>query len=162
MWIERNLRYDLWLIMAVVALVGAGIVMIYSTSSISAHHTMSGQSAFFLKRQIMFAFIGLGAMLVAMRVNHERLRIVTMPMLGLFMGAAWIAADFFLTRRTRRSISAGRAALYGVLLGLIVGMMMAGFRGFTMAGGSTLFNYFTMGIGGMGAWLHRRLAGRTG
>lgn len=87
--------------------------------------------------------------------------IVTFPMLGLFMGAAWIAAAYFLARRTGRAIPAGRAALYGALMGLIVGLLMAGFRGFTMAGGSTLFNYFTIGIGAMGAWLHSLLAGRA-
>ncbi len=87
--------------------------------------------------------------------------IVTFPMLGLFIGAVWILAEFFLVRKKGRSLSAARAALYGALLGTLAGMSMSGFRGFTMAGGSTLFNYYTLGIGAVGAWLHRLLAGRA-
>jgi len=83
MWIERDLRYDLWLIMGVVVLVGIGIVMIYSTSSIPAQHNLSGQSAYFLKRQIIFAGLGLAAMIAAMHLNHEKLRLFTMPLLVL-------------------------------------------------------------------------------
>ncbi len=81
MWIERGLRYDLWLIAGVVSLLGIGIVMIYSTSSIPAHYNLSGQSAFFLKRQIMFALLGMGAMIAAMHFNHEMLQKLTIPML---------------------------------------------------------------------------------
>jgi len=80
MWIERNLRYDPWLIAGVMALTGIGVVMIYSTSSISAHHNLQGQSAFFLKKQLVFAALGVAAMLAAMRVNHEKLRILAPPM----------------------------------------------------------------------------------
>jgi cell division protein FtsW len=81
MLIERNLRYDLWLIMGVVALLGIGIVMIYSASSIPAQHNLSGQSAYFLQRQIMFACLGIAAMLGAMHVNYEKLLLITVPLL---------------------------------------------------------------------------------
>jgi cell division protein FtsW len=83
MIIERNLRYDLWLIMGVVALLGIGIVMIYSASSIPAQHNLSGQSAYFLQRQIIFAGLGIAAMLGAMHVNYEQLRLITVPFLAL-------------------------------------------------------------------------------
>ena len=38
MWFERDLRYDLWLMLSVMGLIGLGIVMIYSTSAIPAEH----------------------------------------------------------------------------------------------------------------------------
>ena len=62
---------------------------------------------------------------------------------------------------------AQKKLIVGGLLGLIgffvtgVVFGLAGGRGFTVAGGSTLFNYFPMGVGAMGAWLHRLLAARA-
>ena len=74
MWFERDLKYDLWLIMAVVGLVGIGIVMIYSTSSIAADHLYQGNGTFFLKKQLISAGIGTIAMFAAMHFNYEKLK----------------------------------------------------------------------------------------
>lgn len=123
---------------------------------------MLGLVGFFLTG-IVFAFLYLFIMgtVLGKRGWENVGAIVTFPMLALFMAMAWIAAEFYFLRRKGRSLSAGRTALYGALLGTLVGFSMSGFRGFTMAGGSTLFNYYTLGIGAMGAWLHRLLAGRA-
>ncbi len=121
-----------------------------------------GLVGFFLTG-IAFAFLYLFIMgtVLGQRGWENVGAIVTFPMLGIIMGAVWIAAEFYFARRKGRVLSSGRAALYGALLGTLVGMSMSGFRGFTMAGGSTLFNYYTLGIGAVGAWLHRLLAGRA-
>ena len=87
--------------------------------------------------------------------------IVTFPVLAIVMGALWLALDWALRRRSGAALPAGRAALFGALLGLTIGFVMAGARGFTTAGGSTLFNYFTIAIGGLGAWLQNLLAKRA-
>lgn len=83
MWVERNLRYDLWLLVGVITLAGLGIVMIYSTSSIPAEHFLRGQGAYFLKKQLMALVLGLGAMIATMHVNHEKLKLLAWPLLIL-------------------------------------------------------------------------------
>lgn len=80
-WIEKDLRFDLWLTMGVVSLTGIGIVMIYSTSSITAEHLFNGQSTFFLKRQLISMLLGMTAMAIAMHVNYEKLALVVWPLL---------------------------------------------------------------------------------
>ena len=83
MWFERDLRYDLWLVLGVLSLLGIGVVMIYSTSSIPALHNLHGQSAFFLKRQLIAAAVGMVAMVVAMHFDYENLRHLALPFLVL-------------------------------------------------------------------------------
>ncbi len=67
---------DVYLFSATVALIGIGIVMIYSSSAIVALEWF-GDSAFFLKRQLLWAALGLGAMYVALTVHYPRLRRLT-------------------------------------------------------------------------------------
>lgn len=66
---------------AIVALVGFGIVMVYSASAIEAtvrYH----DPEFFLKRQLMFGGLGLGVMWLVSRIDYHRLRSLTYPVLG--------------------------------------------------------------------------------
>lgn len=83
MWIERNLRFDLWLLVGVISLTGLGLIMIYSTSSIPAEHMMAGQGAFFLKKQLLALLVGIAAMVGAMHFNHEKLKRLVWPLLLL-------------------------------------------------------------------------------
>jgi cell division protein FtsW len=57
-----------------------GIVMVYSASSVAAQ-AQYHDAAYFLKRQIVYAVIGLAAMSVAWKVHYARLRAWTVPML---------------------------------------------------------------------------------
>ncbi len=81
MWIERDLRFDPWIILTVTCLMGIGVIMIYSTSSIPADHLYQGKGTFFLKRQLVFAALGMAGMLFAMHVNHEKLSLLVWPMI---------------------------------------------------------------------------------
>lgn len=90
MWFEKGLKYDLWLILGAAGLAGLGIVMIYSTSSITAHQVMHGQSAFFLKKQLISAAIGILIMFAAMRLNYEKLMYLAWP--GLIVSILLLAA----------------------------------------------------------------------
>jgi cell division protein FtsW len=81
MWIERDLRFDLWLLLAVLGLTGIGIVMIYSTSSIPAEHLFGAKSTYFLKKQLLSALVGIAAMALAMHLNYERLEVLVWPLL---------------------------------------------------------------------------------
>ncbi len=70
------------LFLTVLALTSTGIVMVYSASSI-ASQTQFHDSAWFLKRQLMYAAVGLVAMSVAWRLHFEKLRRITLPLLAL-------------------------------------------------------------------------------
>ena len=74
-------KADRWLLAATVVLVGLGIVMIYSASAIRAQERF-GDPTFFLKRQAIWAALGLVAMVWAVTWDLTRFRRVT-PILFL-------------------------------------------------------------------------------
>ena len=80
----RKLKWDRWLFVTTLALVVVSIVMVFSASKVLAAEKY-GQPNLFLIKQAMFAVIGVGAMLVAMRVDYERYRNprVVLPILAL-------------------------------------------------------------------------------
>jgi cell division protein FtsW len=80
----RKLKWDRWLFVTTLALVVVSIVMVFSASKVLAAEKY-GQPNLFLIKQAMFAVIGVGAMLVAMRVDYERYRDprVVLPILAL-------------------------------------------------------------------------------
>lgn len=63
-------HYDRTLFVAVMALVIIGVVMVYSSSSVVALRKY-GDPAYFMKRQMMWAVIGLAFMALAMRTDHR-------------------------------------------------------------------------------------------
>jgi len=67
---------DYWLFLTVVALLGIGVVMVYSASAIVAFEQY-GDSAFFFKRQLIWTGLGLAALLILQRIHYERLRRLT-------------------------------------------------------------------------------------
>src|SRR3989337_447742 len=77
---------DVYLFAATVALIGIGIVMIYSASAIVALDWF-GDSAFFLKRQLLWSVLGLGVMSVSLTIHYQRLRRIT-PALLLLVAVA--------------------------------------------------------------------------
>src|SRR3989304_297894 len=80
---------DVSLFAATVALIGIGIVMIYSASAIVALDWF-GDSAFFLKRQLLWSVLGLGVMSVSLTIHYQRLRRIT-PALLLLVAVALVA-----------------------------------------------------------------------
>ncbi len=68
---ERG-RFDRVLLFAILALVVGSVVMVYSASSVVALTTYD-DPAFFMKRQVLWALIGLALMMVVMRIDHRRL-----------------------------------------------------------------------------------------
>jgi len=65
----------------VIALVGFGVVMVYSASAIDATVQFKDPQ-FFLKRQAVYAVVALFVMWVASRIDYQRLRPLTYPILG--------------------------------------------------------------------------------
>ncbi len=66
-------HYDTALLAAILALVVGSVVMVYSSSSVVALTTYD-DPAYFMKRQIMWAVIGLALMALAMRMDHRVLQ----------------------------------------------------------------------------------------
>jgi cell division protein FtsW len=66
---------------AAIALLGFGVVMVYSASAVEATTTFKNPQ-YFVLRQAIFAVVGLGLMLGVSRIDYHRLRPFTYPILG--------------------------------------------------------------------------------
>jgi cell division protein FtsW len=79
---KGNKRFDYILLLAVLALVGFGIVMVYSTSAILAGDRF-GDPYYFLKRQALYAGFGFVLMILMMFFPYEMLKRFAYPILIL-------------------------------------------------------------------------------
>lgn len=64
---------DFWLLASIIGLLAIGIVMVYSAGSVLGFHNY-GDSFYFVKRQLLFAVLGLIAMFFTMNFDYRRLR----------------------------------------------------------------------------------------
>lgn len=78
---ERSGPVDPVLAAIVVALIGFGVVMVYSASVIEAT-VVFRDAQYFLKRQAVFAGVSLVVIAVLSRIDYRRLRPLTYPVLG--------------------------------------------------------------------------------
>ena len=65
----------------VIALIGFGVVMVYSASAIEAtvrHH----DAQFFLKKQATYALLAIFTMWITSRIDYKKLKVLTYPILG--------------------------------------------------------------------------------
>jgi cell division protein FtsW len=81
---RRRGTVDLVLAAAAIALLGFGVVMVYSASIIEAT-TVFRNPQYFLIRQSIFATLGLFIMLAVSRIDVHRLKPFTYPILGVVM-----------------------------------------------------------------------------
>lgn len=79
---RKSLPYDPLLLFAVLALVGFGLVMVYSASAVMAQDKL-GDGFYFLKRQALAAGFGVLAMAGAMRLGYRRMARLAYPLLVL-------------------------------------------------------------------------------
>lgn len=73
---------DTVLVSAVLSLLALGIVMVYSASAVSAEVHFD-DSYYFLKRQLMWTAIALGAMVFAMRIDYHVWKKLAVPILAV-------------------------------------------------------------------------------
>lgn len=102
---------DFWLMASIFGLLAIGIVMVYSAGSVLAFHDY-GDSFYFVKRQALFAVLGLIAMFFMMKVDYRILKkyakllllicfvllvIVLIPGIGVVRGGArsWLGISSF-------------------------------------------------------------------
>ncbi len=79
---EHKTGYDLALLFITFALLGIGLVMLYSSSSIMAQERF-GDSMYFLKRQILFVLLGLAALITCKNLPYAVYRRLVYLILGL-------------------------------------------------------------------------------
>ncbi len=79
---DRTMRYDVTLLFCVLFLVGIGIVMVYSASSALALKKF-GSDTYFLKRQALYASMGLLALVLCGHIPLGIYRSLTYPLLGI-------------------------------------------------------------------------------
>ncbi len=78
--VSMPVRYDAGLLLSVLFLVGCGIVMVYSASSALALGKF-GNDAFFLKRQVLFALLGIAALVICSHLPYRFYRLLVYPLL---------------------------------------------------------------------------------
>lgn len=71
---------DTVLVSAVLILLALGIVMVYSASSVSAE-VHFGDAYYFLKRQLIWTVLAIGAMLIVMRIDYHWWQTLSVPIL---------------------------------------------------------------------------------
>jgi cell division protein FtsW len=77
---RRQGHWDLTLLILTLVLVGFGLIMIYSASSILAMRSY-GDSYYFIKRQLLWAGLGFGGMWFLARTSYEKYRDLVLPLL---------------------------------------------------------------------------------
>lgn len=102
---------DLWMIAATLGILAIGVVMVYSASAVAAFHDY-GDKFYYVKRQLLFAAMGVAAMFATMNVDYVRLRkwafagliicfamllVVLVPGIGVVRGGArsWLGIGSF-------------------------------------------------------------------
>lgn len=76
----RSKSPDFILFFAVIALLGMGVIMVYSSSAVSAHVNFD-DSYYFLKRQMMWTVLGVTAMLFTMHIDYHAWRKLAKPIM---------------------------------------------------------------------------------
>ncbi len=90
--IDHPLYFDVFLLFPVLILTGIGVVMVYSASSHIAA-VKFGDSAYFLKKQVIFALVGIGLMVLCRYLNYRLWRVLAYVVLAgafVFLGAVYI------------------------------------------------------------------------
>ena len=89
-------RIDERLLFAYLLTIMVGLVMVYSTSSMLAESRF-GSHLFFLRHQLMWAVISIGAMFLILKMNLERLAIYSAP--GLLLTLLLLSLVFLMPAR---------------------------------------------------------------
>jgi len=73
---------DFIIFVTTLTLLGIGLVMVFSSSAVTAG-VRYGDPYFFFKRQLLWAVIGIIAMIVVMKINYLRLREFALPLMAI-------------------------------------------------------------------------------
>jgi cell division protein FtsW len=76
---------DFWMIAATIGILAIGVVMVYSASAVAAFHDY-GDPYYYVKRQAVFALLGIAAMFVTMNIDYQAWRKWAVPALLICFG----------------------------------------------------------------------------
>lgn len=74
-------KLDVPFLLLVIVILTIGLVMLFSASYTYAYYNQGGDSAYFFKRQLIFAVVGVVAMLLVSKVRYDYFKIFVMPAL---------------------------------------------------------------------------------
>jgi len=122
----RTLKSDKMLFWAALLLVCTSVVMVYSASAVQADSAYQA-SYHLLVRQLIWALLGLGLLLVVMRIDYHQLRRPAVIWALLAVTVAALAAVFLFTprRNTYRWISVGSLSWQPSELAKVVAVVFA-------------------------------------
>ncbi|MGI6468828.1 MAG: putative lipid II flippase FtsW [Syntrophomonadaceae bacterium] len=69
---------DLILFLTALTLLGIGLIMVFSSSAVTAS-VRYGDAYYFFKRQVLWSIIGIGALLITMKINYQKLKSLALP-----------------------------------------------------------------------------------
>jgi cell division protein FtsW len=106
--VAKRVSVDRWLFAVTLLMVFAGLVMVFSASAIVAKEKF-GTETEFLRKQIVYALLGLGAMYGFMKLDYRKLNRSALVFTTLGVTSLFLAAVFFLDRshNTHRWIKLG-------------------------------------------------------
>ena len=122
----RTLKSDRTLFMVTVLLVAVGVVMVYSASAVQAQVRFQNGDHFLLK-QIAWAVMGLGALLVVMHVDYHEYRrpALIWSLVGVVLVGLLAVFLFGPTNGTQRWIAIGPASLQPSELAKLAAILFA-------------------------------------
>lgn len=74
---------DIPFLAIVLALLTMGLIMLFSASYTYCYYNFDGDSLYYFKRQIVFAIMGVAAMLAVSKANYQAFKMVAVPLLGV-------------------------------------------------------------------------------
>jgi cell division protein FtsW len=106
--VGKRVSVDRWLFGVTMLMVFAGLVMVFSASAIIAKERFGSETEF-LRKQVVFALLGLGAMYGFMRLDYRKLNRQKLVFTTLGITSLFLVAVFFLDRshNTHRWIKFG-------------------------------------------------------
>lgn len=74
-------QLDIPFLLLVITILTFGLVMLFSASYTYAYYNEDGDSAYFFKRQLVFALVGIAAMFIVSKVRYDYFKLFAIPLL---------------------------------------------------------------------------------
>ncbi len=119
---DLRVRFDVWILLAVVTLLIAGLMVVYSSSYDIAFRSglSNNDHAYYFKRQIVALILGLFGIVVIMQFDYHffrKLSVLSMVVtLGMLMAVLWMGDITFGARRTVFGIQPSEIAKITMIL----------------------------------------------
>ncbi len=80
---------DIPFLFIILVLVSIGLVMLFSSSYAYAYHNYDGDSFYFIKRQAIFAVLGIAGMIAISYFDYHHFHKLTIPIFDYFVAFTW-------------------------------------------------------------------------